>query len=123
MAGVVHERLRGAFVALAVVIVSALVFSVACQREQVPLAHGANVEGKEMKTATVPVEGMSCAACAAQVKKKLKSIDGVRDVHINLEQRNASIEFEAGKVAPEQLTAAINELGYKAGVPATSNGQ
>lgn len=121
MAGLKQNRLRGAFLAVAVVVLTALVFSVACQRKT--HAQNANSEGKEMTTITVPVEGMSCGACAAQVRKRLKAIEGVRNVHVNLEQRNVSIAFERGKVAPERLTAAIDELGYKAGVPAPSKDQ
>jgi copper ion binding protein len=123
MAGVKQNRLRGTLLAVAVVVLAGVAFSVACQREQPPIARNANSEEKEMTNITVPVEGMSCGACAAQVRKKLKAIEGVRNVHVNLEQRNASIEFESGKVAPEQLTAAINELGYKAGAPAPGKGQ
>lgn len=123
MGGVVHKRLRGAFLAFAIVILGALAFSVACQREHTPVARAANSGGKEIRTITVPIEGMSCGACAASVKKTLKAIEGVREVRVNLEQRNASIEYEPGKVAPEQLTTAINKLGYKTGTPAPGESQ
>ena len=76
-----------------------------------------------MQTVSVPVEGMSCGACAARSKKRLKTIDGVRDVHVNLEERNVRIDYEQGKFVPERLTAAINELGYKAGMPTASRTQ
>jgi copper chaperone CopZ len=68
-------------------------------------------------TATIPIQGMSCAACVARVKKALKSIDGVRDVEVRLAQRDARVRYVRARVAPERLAAAINKLGYKAGTP------
>lgn len=123
MAGLEHKRLRGSFLALAVLMPGSLAFSAGCQRQPAPGTRNANSQKKEVRTVTVPIEGMSCGACAARVKKTLKAIDGVREVHVNLEQRNASIEYEQGKVAPERLTAAINGLGYKAGTPAPGGSQ
>ncbi len=60
----------------------------------------------DMKTVVMPVEGMSCSACVARVKKALNSIDGVSDVQVNLVERNARVRF------------APSSLGYQAG-PAT----
>ena len=69
------------------------------------------------KIVTVPVEGMVCVSCTASVKRALKSIDGVTDVEVSLESRSARVEYIEGKVSPEQLVAAINHLGYRAGTP------
>lgn len=91
----------------------------ACQRET-PRQSSGKAETTEMQTISLPVEGMSCGACAARLKKRLKAIDGVRDVHVSLEERNARIDYEQGKFVPGRLTTAINELGYKAGTPAPS---
>lgn len=72
----------------------------------------------ETKTVLIPVEGMSCVVCAARVKKGLQSIDGVQEAEIDLERREARVRYVEGKVSPEQLVAAVNQLGYKAGTPA-----
>lgn len=69
------------------------------------------------KTVTIPIEGMSCSACAARVKRTLKAMDGVAEVEISLEHRNARVRYVEGKASPERLVAAINQLGYKAGTP------
>tara|TARA_R110002094_G_scaffold119921_1_gene114955 strand:- start:69 stop:464 length:396 start_codon:yes stop_codon:yes gene_type:complete len=65
----------------------------------------------------VPIEGMSCSACVARVKSTLKKIDGVGDVHVSLEHREAEIRYDPVKVSPETLAQAIKELGYTAGLP------
>lgn len=73
-----------------------------------------------MTTVVMPIEGMSCSACMAQVKKALTSIDGVSDVHVNLIERNARIRFASNKTSSDRLVAAVNALGYRAG-PATED--
>lgn len=74
-----------------------------------------------MKTVLIPVEGMSCVACAASVKKALTSLGGVSKVEVNLAERNARVRFDSTRVSPDRLVAAINGLGYRAGVPAEVN--
>ncbi|MEW5976384.1 MAG: heavy-metal-associated domain-containing protein [Acidobacteriota bacterium] len=69
------------------------------------------------KTIAIPIEGMTCASCVAQVKQKLKSIDGVSEVEVSLEHRQALVRYTEARVSEEPLTAAINKLGYKAGIP------
>jgi Cu+-exporting ATPase len=71
------------------------------------------------KAVSIPVEGMSCAACAARVKKTLKNMPGVQTVQLSLEHRNAEVTYLEGQQSPERLVAAINQLGYKAGKPTT----
>jgi len=71
------------------------------------------------KTITIPIEGMTCASCVAHVKRRLRSIDGVSEVEVSLEQRNARVRYLDGRVLPEHLVTAINELGYKASTPTT----
>lgn len=74
-----------------------------------------NSNAPQVKTVSIPVEGMSCVSCAARVKRTLKAIDGVQRVEVSLEHREATVQFSPAKVTPERLEAAINELGYKAG--------
>lgn len=71
-----------------------------------------------MKVVQIPVEGMSCAACVARVKKTLTSISGVSEVEVSLVERRARIRFDPSRLSPEQLVAAIKGLGYQAGAPA-----
>lgn len=69
----------------------------------------------QLKTVSIPVEGMSCVSCAARVKRTIKGIEGVQHVEVSLERRETVVRFAPAKVTPERLEAAINALGYKAG--------
>lgn len=70
-----------------------------------------------MKTVIIPIEGMSCSACAARVRKTLTSIDGVSGVEVNLAERNARVRFDPSKLSPDRLVSAVNGLGYHASTP------
>ena len=52
-----------------------------------------------------------------RVKQTLKGIAGGQSVEVNLEHRNVQVRYLDGRVSPERLVAAINQLGYKAGRP------
>lgn len=70
-----------------------------------------------VNTVIIPVEGMSCGSCVANVKRTVHSLIGVKAVEISLEKRQAKVSYAKGEISPEQVIKAINELGYKAGEP------
>ena len=67
---------------------------------------------------TIPVGGMTCAACQAHVQKALASQPGVRDASVNLMMGSASVIFDPSVIAPSQLVRAIQDTGYEAELPA-----
>lgn len=84
---------------------------------------GQELSARNLSKTTIPVEGMSCNACVASVKKKLKSMDGIEKVEVSLEHRQVTFAYEADEVTPAQVQEAINEIGYKAGEPVTGENQ
>lgn len=66
---------------------------------------------------TIPVEGMVCGSCVARTKRALKSVNGVEEVEVSLEKRQARVRYDISKTNPDQLAASIRGLGYKPGVP------
>lgn len=72
---------------------------------------------RDLKTIVLPIEGMVCVACAASVRKTIKSLDGVASVEVNLEKRSAQVTYATQKLSPDQIIAAVNKLGYRAGTP------
>lgn len=61
---------------------------------------------------TVPVIGMACSACSANVERQLRSLNGVRYCSVNLSGRNAFIEFDPEVVTLETMKQSINGIGY-----------
>jgi len=64
----------------------------------------------------LPITGMTCASCANRIERKLNKLDGV-SASVNYATEKASVEFDAGTVAPEQLVAAVEAAGYQAELP------
>lgn len=86
-------------------------------KQQTDMVAGAKVSAAETKTVRIPIEGMVCSVCAGTVKTALRALDGVQDAEVSLERREARVRYGEGKVSAEELVAAINKLGYKAGAP------
>lgn len=66
-----------------------------------------------MKNSTLKIEGMSCSGCADNVEHALKEINGVDDVHVNLSEGIAEVQYDENKVDTVQFSRAIDEAGYK----------
>ena len=64
----------------------------------------------------LPIEGMSCAACAQRVEKALNRLDGVAAT-VNYATERASVEFDPGHVETDDLVAAVAAAGYRASLP------
>ena len=59
----------------------------------------------------LPIEGMTCAACAARIEKNLGKIPGVRAT-VNFAGEKAHIEYDAEQSRPADFVAAIEKAGY-----------
>jgi Cu+-exporting ATPase len=64
----------------------------------------------------LPIEGMTCSSCAGRVEKRLNALDGV-EATVNFATQRASVSFDPGKVAAEELVEAVGEVGYAAALP------
>jgi P-type Cu+ transporter len=69
---------------------------------------------------SIPVTGMSCAACARRVEKSLSKKAGVSEANVNFATGKATVEYDPGAVKPEALIGAIESAGYGAEVRETS---
>ena len=65
----------------------------------------------EVSTVTIPVTGMSCAACQAFVQKTLEQQAGVESATVNLLLQNATVRYAASGTSPNALVEAIRETG------------
>jgi Cu+-exporting ATPase len=68
-------------------------------------------------TAVIPVKGMHCGGCVGTVTEAVKKLEGVKSVETDLEKAQTTVVFDAAKVKPEQIVAAIAATGYQPGTP------
>jgi Cu+-exporting ATPase len=66
-----------------------------------------------VETATLAIEGMTCASCANFVERALKKTPGVQSAHVNLATEKATVAFAPGLADRARLKAAVEAAGYQ----------
>ncbi len=66
----------------------------------------------EIHKVTLPVTGMSCAACAVSVESMLKSTPGVENAGVNYASQSVSVGYDPETVTLQQLNNVLNGIGY-----------
>lgn len=61
---------------------------------------------------TIPVIGMACSACSANVEKKLNELKGINTASVSLPGRSALVDYDPETISLDQMKAAINGIGY-----------
>ena len=61
---------------------------------------------------TIPVLGLACSACSANVERKLTSLNGIAKASVSLASRTALVEFNPDVLPLEQMKKEINAIGY-----------
>lgn len=61
---------------------------------------------------TIPVIGMACSVCAANVERKLNSLDGINSATVSLAGRTALVDFNSEQITLEDMKREISNAGY-----------
>ena len=72
------------------------------------------------ETADFDISGMTCAACATKIEKRINKMDGVDHANVNFALENISVVYDKGEVQTEDMVAAVKKLGYEL-IPKQSN--
>jgi P-type Cu+ transporter len=67
---------------------------------------------KVKKKAEIKISGMSCAACALNVQKSLKDLEGVDEANVNIGTEKAIVEYNPEKLKLAELENAVKYAGY-----------
>jgi P-type Cu+ transporter len=59
----------------------------------------------------LPIEGMTCAACAARIEKRLNKLGGV-DASVNYATEKAAVTYDTTRVSHDALVSAVEQAGY-----------
>lgn len=70
-----------------------------------------------LERVTLPVTGMSCAACQSFVQRTLRSTSGVADATVNLMLHNATVTFDPAQATIPALVDAVRSAGYGSDLP------
>ena len=77
----------------------------------------------ETEKITLPVEGMTCAACQANVQRALSATPGVERAAVNLMTHEATISYDPAVASPQALVDAVNATGYVSRLPEPASDQ
>ncbi|TRY24188.1 copper-translocating P-type ATPase [Brevibacillus sp. LEMMJ03] len=66
----------------------------------------------KIKEATVPISGMTCAACAIRIEKGLKKLEGVESASVNLALETSTVVYDPEKISLGDIRSRIESLGY-----------
>ncbi len=72
-----------------------------------------------VESCTIPVSGMTCAACSGRVQRALEQAGGVASANVNLMTGAATVSFDPGVTSPERLVDTVRATGYGAELPAS----
>ncbi len=61
---------------------------------------------------TLPIVGMTCAACSTRVEKAIKKLEGVKDASVQLTTEKAFVEYDDHQTSLEEITDKVGQLGY-----------
>ncbi|WP_096186268.1 heavy metal translocating P-type ATPase [Evansella halocellulosilytica] len=59
------------------------------------------------------VSGMTCAACANRIEKRLNKMEGVSTANVNFALETATVQYDDSAVSINDMKEAINKLGFK----------
>jgi len=68
----------------------------------------------------LPIEGMSCASCAATVQDALSNAEGVSGATVNYATAKAAVDYDAGRTHIAELIRTVRGAGYDCGTATVS---
>ncbi|MGH3908572.1 MAG: heavy-metal-associated domain-containing protein [Pseudonocardiaceae bacterium] len=69
------------------------------------------------------VDGMHCGSCALLIDDTLEDLPGVHDTQTTIKAGRATVELDLARSSPEDVIAAIAELGYRANLDDLASSQ
>jgi Cu+-exporting ATPase len=90
------------------------VASIPIIRDAVEKAGYGVIEDSKLNNVTIPIGGMTCAACAQRVEKAIAKLEGIHKVSVNLATEKATVEYDSQVIRLSAIKQCIEKTGYKA---------
>ncbi len=65
-----------------------------------------------MKTATIPIGGMTCTACAKAIERAVGKLPGIGEASVNFATEKATVRYDSAKTRLSEIKASITKAGY-----------
>lgn len=70
------------------------------------------IDESEEKEITIPISGMTCAACSSRIERIISKMEGVRNAAVNLATEKAVIKYDPSSIRISEIKQAIVKAGY-----------
>ena len=67
-----------------------------------------------MKTVHLKLDGLMCGGCSEIIERATQTLPGVSTCKVNLDLKQAEIEYDPHLMSPETIQKALAGVGYKA---------
>ncbi|XP_072235854.1 copper-transporting ATPase 2 [Leuresthes tenuis] len=74
------------------------------------------------QTVTVWIVGMTCSSCVQSIEGRISQMSGVKSITVSLKEEKGTIHFDPSLTKPEQLRAAIEDMGFDASLKELEKG-
>lgn len=72
------------------------------------------IQENNTKEVSIPIEGMTCAACAKSIERTVGKLSGVESVSVNFATEKANVIYNPTCLRLSEIKQAIAKAGYKA---------
>ena len=72
------------------------------------------VEKPDKSSVTIPIGGMTCAACAKRLEKAIGKLEGVAGASVNFATEKATVVYDPQRIRQSAIKETIEKTGYKA---------
>lgn len=59
------------------------------------------------------ISGMTCAACATKIEKRITKMDGVSKAAVNFALETLTVDYNGGQTSPNEMMANVKKMGYE----------
>lgn len=59
------------------------------------------------------VTGMTCAACAARIEKRVNKMEGVSNAAVNFALETLTVDYDGGQTSPAEMVSTVKKMGYE----------
>ncbi|MEK5069701.1 heavy metal translocating P-type ATPase [Sporosarcina sp. FSL K6-1508] len=63
--------------------------------------------------AAFDISGMTCAACATKIEKRINKMDGVSNANVNFALETIAVEYDSKQVETAEMITAVKKMGYE----------
>lgn len=68
-----------------------------------------------MSEKVLAVPEVHCGHCVSSIEGAVSALDGVKQVSVDLERKDVTVDFDESAVALDQIVSTIEEQGYQVG--------